>query len=138
MTALIDCIGKTINTRVVSYGRDDSLRYALTVGFGADPLDQNQLRYVYEQDQCVLPALPLVIGWPGLWMPNPHYTLDWRRMLHAEEHLEIHRPLAPAGTVLDTTVIDDVHDRGAGKGVFAYTRKELHDAADGAPLATVR
>jgi acyl dehydratase len=111
--------------------------YALSVGFGADPMDPRQLRYVYEDRLEALPSLPLVIGYPGLFMPRPASGHDWARVLHAEEYLQVHRSLAPAGVVRDRTYVDAVVDRGTARGAFVYTRKELHNENDGLHLATV-
>ena len=41
-----------------SYTDRDSILYALGVGFGADPIDRNELAYVYEQ-----PSLKTVPTW---------------------------------------------------------------------------
>jgi hypothetical protein len=118
--------GACVDAREVSYSVADSILYALTLGYGADPLDLRQLRFVYEQHLQALPTLPLVIGYPGFFMRNPRYDLGWERLLHAEEQLVLHRPLPPAGIVRDCTYIDAIADRGAAKGCFVYTRKELH------------
>ncbi len=129
-------IGTVINRQVATYSEKDTILYALGVGLGTDPLDERQLRYVYEDGLTALPTLALVIAYPGFWMRDPAYGFDWQKVLHAEETLTIHRPLPVAGTITGETVIEDVVDRGADKGCFVYLRKEL-TAADGTPLATV-
>lgn len=131
-----------LNTRLAeqetAYNSVDCILYALSLGFGEQPTDPRQLRYVYEEHLSSLPTLPLVLGWPGLWMPVPGRKLDYARMLHAEEQLELHRPLPAAGMVRDETFLDAIVDRGRDKGAFAYTRKELYSENDGLHLATIR
>lgn len=129
-------VGALLDEREVSYSVADTILYALTLGFGADPLDTRQLRYVVEDRLQTLPTLPLVLGYPGFFMRNPHYDLGWDRLLHAAERLMLHRPLPPAGIVRDRTYVDAITDRGA-RGCFVHTRKELHSENDGLHLATV-
>ena len=121
-------IGTVINRQQASYSVKDTILYALGVGFGADPVDGRQLRYVYEENLESLPTLALVIAYPGFWMREPQYGFDWQKALHAEEGLEIHQPLPASGTLQGETVIEDVVDRGADKGCFIYSRKELRSA----------
>ncbi len=135
---MLSLVGTRIATGEIAYSSVDAILYALTLGFGDEPLDERQLRYVYEERLETLPTLPLVLGWQGIWMPAAGRELDYPRMLHAEERLELHRPLPPAGIVRDEVHLDALVDRGAGKGVFIHTRKELYSENDGLHLATVR
>lgn len=130
--------GAQLDAREVAYGPLDAMLLALALGVGADPLDVRQLRYVTEPAPDVFPTLPLVLGYPGIFIADPHRALDYDRMLHAEERLELHRPLPPAGVVRDRTVVDAIVDRGVARGAFVHTRKELHSENDGLHLATVR
>ncbi|MGE3392582.1 MAG: MaoC/PaaZ C-terminal domain-containing protein [Gammaproteobacteria bacterium] len=138
MTDLQRFVGTCVDQREVSYSAADVILHALTLGFGTDPLDARQLRFVTEDHLAALPTLPLVLGYPGVFMREPSLGLAWAQMLHAEEHLELHRTLPPAGIVRDRTWVDAVVDRGTAKGAFVHTRKELHSENDGLLLATVR
>jgi acyl dehydratase len=129
-------VGQLVDERNATYSTRDTMLYALSLGFGATPTDPGQLRYVYEERLESLPTLPMVIGYPGFFMPHPDRHIGWEQLLHAEEHVVVHRPLPPAGVVHDQTYVDGVVDRGANRGAFVYTRKELHDE-NNAPLATV-
>ena len=130
-------IGAVIDEQVATITEKDTLLYALGLGFGADPLDERQLRYVYEQNLCSLPGMAMTIAYPGFWMGQPQYGFEWQKVLHAEESIEIHHPLPVAGVVRGSTVIEDVVDRGADKGCFVYSRKELYSEDDGTRLASV-
>lgn len=131
-------VGTRLAAEESAYSSADAMLYALSLGFGDEPLDTRQLRYVYEDGLHTLPTLPLVLGWPGVWMPRAGLTLDHPRMLHAEERLELHRALPPAGIVRSETWLDGVVDRGAERGAFLHTRKEIYSENDGLHLATVR
>lgn len=130
-------VGKVVDERTTSYRVNDTLLYALATGFGADPLDTDELRYVYEENLLALPCMSLVLGYPGFWLKQPEYAVDWPRVLHAEESFEMHAPLPVAGTVIGRTEITAVVDRG-DKGAFIHSRKEVRLAGDGTLLATVR
>lgn len=131
-------LGQTIDRRETSFRIEDTIQYALAVGFGTDPTDRDQLRFVYEQDLVALPSMSLTLAYPGFWLRRPEYQVDWPRLLHAEEHFEIHRPLPVSGTVLGQTVVEHIVDRGLDKGAFIYSKKEVRAKADGALLATVK
>lgn len=138
MAALHTLVGTRLAAEESAYSSADAILYALSLGIGDEPQDTRQLRYVYEDGLHALPTLPLVLGWPGVWMPLAGLTLDHARMLHAEERLELHRALPPAGIVRSETWLDAVVDRGTDRGAFVHTRKELYSENDGLHLATVR
>src|SRR5450759_3667450 len=56
---------------VQTYTEKDSILYALGVGYGHDPMDEAQLRFVYEKHLLAAPTMPVVLGYPGLWMKDP-------------------------------------------------------------------
>jgi len=129
-------LGTTIDERESTFRVEDTILYALALGFGADPADTRQLKYVYEEHLQALPCMSLIMAYPGFWLKNPKYQVDWSKVLHAEEALEIHAPLPVAGTVRGRTMISNIIDRG-DKGAFIYTTKELHDL-DGTLLASIK
>ena len=56
-----------------TYTWKDSALYALGIGFGQDPLDTRQLRFVYEGngDQLTVPTMPVVMASPGTEFKPP-------------------------------------------------------------------
>lgn len=120
-----------------SYTRRDTLLYALGVGLGQNPTDEDELRFVYEKDLLALPTLPVVLGYPGLWMADPRSGIDWVRLVHGEQGLTLHRPVAPEGEVIGRTRITGVLDKGAGKGALIYSERTLTDARTDELLATL-
>ena len=69
------------------YTRRDTMLYALGLGLGADPTDEGELRYVYEKDLVALPTLPVVLGYPGMWLKEPATGIDAVRLVHGEQSL---------------------------------------------------
>lgn len=120
-----------------TYTERDTILYALGVGLGMDPLDERQLRFVYEQDLQALPTLAVVLGFPGFWARHPDSTIDWVRLVLGAHSLRIHRPLQPQGSVIAHNAVTRVVDKGAGKGALVVTERRLLDKGSGELLATL-
>lgn len=120
-----------------SYTERDTILYALGLGFGADPLDEGQLKFVYEEGLMAVPTLAVVLAYPGFWAKDPATGIDWRQVLHGEQGLVIHRPLPSSGTVVGRTRITEILDKGEGKGAILYSDREVYDKASGDLLCTV-
>jgi acyl dehydratase len=116
----------------------DTILYALGLGYGADPLDETELRYVYEDGLKAVPSICTVLSHPGFWLKDPIYKVNWVKVLHAEQAFTIHRPLAGAGEVRGEFKVVGIEDKGPDKGALLHVEKTLYDVADGTKLATVR
>ena len=119
------------------YGATQSILYALGVGYGDDPTDAQQLRFLYEEGLTAVPTMAVVLGYPGAWIREAEIGIDWRRVLHGEQAVTLHRPLPSAGEVIGRTAIENVIDQGAGRGALIYSRREVIDRASGELLATL-
>jgi acyl dehydratase len=119
------------------YVAKDTILYALGVGYGADPTDDDELRFVYEDRLVAAPTLAVVLAGPGGWIRNPQSGIDWRQVLHGEQSLVIHRPLKPQGEVIGRTRIDDLIDKGEGRGALIYSSREVIDKASGELLCSL-
>ncbi len=118
------------------YTARDTMLYALGVGLGADPLDEKQLRFVYERNLAALPTMPVVLAHPREGLKNPEFGIDYTRVVHGEQSLTIHAPLPAEGVVKGRSRVTQVIDKGAGKGALIYIDRELRDGA-GKLLATI-
>lgn len=120
-----------------SYSEKDSMLYALGLGFGMNPMDEAELRFVYEDRLQAMPTMAVVLGYPGLWMKDPATGIDWQKLLHGEQHLRLHRPLPPTGEVIGRTRVQSITDKGAGKGAIVVAERTVSDARSGELLATL-
>lgn len=120
------------------YTARDTILYALGLGLGQDPMDRAQLRFVYEDGLQALPTLALVLGYPGFWAKDPATGIDWVKLLHGEQSLELHAPLPAAGTVIGRTRVTALVDKGAGKGALMYSQRDIAEAGSGRLLAVSR
>jgi acyl dehydratase len=119
------------------YTQRDTMLYALGVGLGTDPCNETELRFVYEKDLLALPTLPVVLGYPGMWLKDPATGVDWVRLVHGEQGLRLHRPIPAEGEVIGRTRVCNIIDKGPGKGALIYTERTVSDAASGELLATL-
>ncbi len=123
-----------------SYSADFSMLYALSVGLGADPMDERQLRFTNDTNPgtpIALPTMAVVLGYPGAWMADPATGIDYSRNVHGEEEIILHKVLPAAGVVIARHRVTDISDKGVGKGATVTYEKVLFDKADGSRLATV-
>jgi acyl dehydratase len=117
----------------------DTILYALGVGVAAkDATDPAELQYVYEEGLKALPTMAVVLAYPGFWLQQPQYGVNWRKVLHGEQSIEIHRaPLAPAGKFRGVTTMDEIYDKGADKGAVLFSSRRIY-AQSGEHIATAR
>jgi acyl dehydratase len=120
-----------------TYTQRDPIFYALSLGLGQDPVNADELPFVYENGLKVLPTFPVVVAQPGFWARDLDTGIDWVKVLHGEHDLKLHRPLPAAGTVTSETRVLDVVDKGPGKGALIYSQRKVHDKASGELLATI-
>lgn len=128
----------TIDPIVQSYDKRDTILYALGLGYGADPLDEDELPFVYEKQLTCLPSYANVLCHPGFWAQDPQYGIDWVKILHAEQDLVVHKPLPPTGAIRGEYRVAGIEDKGEGRGALLHQEKDLFDTATGDHLATVR
>jgi len=120
-----------------TYTARDTMLYALGLGFGEDPMDQKELSYVYEENLSAVPSMAVILGYPGFWLKDPKTGIDWRKVLHGEQWLDVYKPLPAEGKVIGRTKIDSISDKGEGKGAVIYLSRDIIDAASGDTLARV-
>ena len=120
------------------YSERDTIIYALGVGLGWDPLNEDALAFCYEKALKSLPTMPLVLAHPGFWMRDLDTGIDWKSVVHGEQELELYRPLAPAGRVLSKSRVADILDKGVGKGAIVKFERRLYSYTTGELIATMR
>jgi acyl dehydratase len=113
----------------------DTILYALGLGLGADPMDEQQLRFVYEKNLVALPTMPVVLGSPGFWMQDPAVGVDWKRILHGEQGIVLKKPLPVEGEIIGRTRITKIIDKGPDKGALVLSARDIIDARTNEVLA---
>lgn len=120
-----------------SYTSKDTMLYALGVGLGHDPLDQAGLPFVYEDELRALPTMAAVLAYPGFWIKEQNTGIDWVKVLHAGQDLVIHKPLPATATVVATTRVTEILDKGPLKGALLLSERTIRDKHSGEAFCTV-
>lgn len=127
----------TFEDLVQTYTPRDTMLYALGVGAGADPMDEGDLKFVYEENLLALPTYAVVLGYPGFWLKEQNTGADWRKVLHGEQGLKLHKTLPASGTMIGRTRVTGFIDKGEGKGALLVTAREIIDKTRDELVATV-
>jgi acyl dehydratase len=120
-----------------SYDSKDCILYALGVGLGLDPVNEDELPFVYEKNLKVLPTQATVLASPGFWLRELDTGVDWVKVVHGEHSMVMHKPLAGNGVVTSKTRVLDVVDKGEGKGAIIYSERTVSDKASGDLICTI-
>lgn len=118
-----------------TYTAKDTMLYALGLGFGADPVDPHQLKFVYEDGLKALPTMPVVLA--PLARAGVDLGINRKLVVHGEQGLTLHKPVPPAGTVVGRTYLDEIVDKAAGKGALLLFRREVIDKETGQLIASI-
>ena len=114
-------IGLELERTTYSYSEHDVALYALGIGAPADPLDQDDLKFVYELSSVgfrVFPTFATVFSYelnrslPGGDLAGIKYNP--MMMVHGEQYLRIPKPLPTSATVTSTIKIADIYDKVSG------------------------
>jgi acyl dehydratase len=122
-------------TIVHAYTARDTILYALGIGMGSDPMDENELKYVLETSLQAVPTIASVLGSPGFWWRDSRTGADWVKLVHGEQSLRVFKPLPAATTVTASNRVLSVTDKGPGRGAIALIERELRDRTDGSLIA---
>lgn len=121
-----------------SYIARDAILYALGVGLGRDPLDEGDLAFLDETRLSVLPTFAVTLCSPGMWIRDPAFGVDFRRLVHSAQTAEFHAQLPASAEVVGTARVVDLTDRGEGRGAVLELERRIADAADGSLYCTLR
>ena len=121
-----------------TYSSRDTILYALGLGLGSAPLDADHLRFTFEEQPgfAALPFMAAVLGTPGFWLRNPESGVDWTKVLHGEQGIELHGAIPTEGTVIAQNRVAEIIDKGADRGALLYIEREITDKATGQRIAT--
>jgi acyl dehydratase len=118
-----------------SYTDRDTMLYALGVGMGADPMNRDELPFVYENGLRVLPTQATVMAWgAGETLKT---GINFMMVVHGEQRLTIHKTLPDRAQIVADWRLTDVIDKGAGKGAVLIGETVLKDKKTGEKLATL-
>lgn len=115
-----------------TYTDKDVMLYALSVGMAHGGIEEDTLPFVYEgREMQVLPSMATVL----MRAPVPESGVDFRRLLHGEQRLTLHRPIPAQGTLIVDAGVAQVIDKGPEKGSVVLFESRARTEA-GEPVFT--
>src|SRR4051812_7569712 len=125
-----------------SYDEKDVMLYALGVGMGRDPLDEQELPFVYENNGLkVVPTFASVISRgeapPERQRMPQKSNINFMMVVDGERRITIHKPLPSKCDVLADERYLDILDKGEGKGAVLIQERSVREAASGDKLFTI-
>jgi acyl dehydratase len=118
------------------YTDRETMLYALGVGMGADPMNEKELPFVYENGLKALPTMTTVIAW-GAGAMTGRMGINYLMVVHGEQKLEMHKPLPSEGSIKAAVRVLGAYDKGKDKGAVIYSETVISDAVSGEKLATL-
>jgi acyl dehydratase len=130
-------VGVPGEPRQRSWTSKDALLYAIGVGAGlGDPL--RELEFSTENcegiEQKVLPTYGVLLAQAGSLRSLGDF--DRAKLVHAEQYVELHRPLPVEGTVRTSVTVTGIYDKGSG--ALVESQSVAVDPATGEPVITTR
>ena len=113
------------------YTERDSLLYAVSIGMGRDPLNRDELQYVFEKLPLkVVPTQALVVTRHNLiW----NIGLQVEKFLQGENTLKLYRPMPVEANLLANSRVVEIYDKGP-KGCLIEIETEARIAETGEKL----
>lgn len=124
------------------YTAQDTQLHALALGLGADPLDPDQLRFVYDDAPGfqAFPTQSATLGWVDMLrdarVADPLWGIDPNQMVVGEIGIRAERTLPVAGEGIARSRFVETVDKGPGRPALLRARKETVNA-NGIVLATL-
>lgn len=119
-----------------SYDNLKTMLYAQSIGLGRNPLNATELEFVTDHGRVLrtIPTMATVLV-PDLIPAD----LGWNysHVLHAEQRMQLYRPLPPSADLTVTKRIVDVFDRGPKFGAMVLFEADGFLSKDGTALFSV-
>ena len=122
---------------IQKYSIQDTILYGLSLGYGGNPLDQNQLRFVYEKKLEVVPSMVTVLASPWGWLYRAQVEINPTLAVHGFQSIDLYKPLPVAGEVVSVLKVTEIEDKGAERGAIVWFERTLYETKSGDLLASI-
>ncbi len=130
-----EILALTSEPQPFAWTEKDTMLYALGIGMGSDPMNADELPFVYESGLKAVPTQATTVAWgagPGIGKMGINFLL----VVHGEQKVEFHKPLPTEASILATSRVIGAYDKG-DKGAVIYNETVLADAKSGEKIATL-
>ncbi|XP_032873376.1 peroxisomal multifunctional enzyme type 2 [Amblyraja radiata] len=128
----IEAIGKRLSAPEYAYTNLQPILYAL--GVGMTTKDPDHLKFLFERNEefSCLPSFGVIPAQAAMFdglASVPGLNIDFTKVLHGEQYLELYKPLPTSGTLKSESIIADILDKGSGAvillDVHTYNERDL-------------
>jgi acyl dehydratase len=112
----------------------ETMLYALGVGMGADPMNEQELSFVYERNLKAMPTLASVVAWgagPG------NMNINYLMVVDGERTITFHKPMPGSGNIVAESRVLGAWDKGTDKGAVITNETVIREKASGEKLVTL-
>lgn len=118
-----------------AYRDRETMLYALGIGMGNDPMNYDELPFVYENGLKAMPTLATVVAWGA---GNVGASgINYAMVVHGEQRLKMHKPMPTEASIVSDSHFVEVLDKGEGKGAVLIEETNLRDAKSGDLICTL-
>ena len=127
---------------VSSYDEKDVMLYARGVGFMRDPLDANELPFVYENNGLkVVPTFASVINRGEAPPENQRMpqksSINFMMLVDGERRIAFHKPLPPRAELIADERTIGVYDKGKDRGAVLVQERTVRLKSTNEKLCTI-
>ncbi len=116
-----------------SYDQAKVQLYAVGVGLGMDPLDEDQLAFVRDENLTVLPSFATVAAWDVAH--TRELGMAWAKLIHVSQRLSLSAPLPPAAQIIVSMRCKAAFDKPDRNATLLVNEVRMVDAEGGTELA---
>jgi acyl dehydratase len=128
----LDSVGQVSTPGERSWNSDDALLYALGVGAGQTDPTGSELEFTTENSQDVkqrvLPTFPVIVGMAGGGGMPSFGDINWAMLVHGEQRVENFGEIPVDGTIVSTTRVVGIYDKGSGALAVMETESKYKDS----------
>jgi acyl dehydratase len=131
-----DDLMQASSTNVAAHYSDrETILYALGIGFMRDPINREELPFVYEANLKTVPTMAAVIGRASANLVS-RLDLNLALVVHGEQRLTLHKPLPRAADIVFDDRVVGAYDKG-DKGALILIERELREKDTDEKLCTL-
>jgi acyl dehydratase len=116
-----------------SYDQAKVQLYALGVGLGMNPRDEDQLAFVRDENLTVLPSFATVAAWDVAH--TRELGMEWAKLIHVSQRLHLSAPLPPAAQIIVSMRCKAAFDKPDRNATLLVNEVRMMDANEGTELA---
>ena len=130
-----EILSLTSEPQAFAWTEKETMLYALGIGLGNDPMNEQELPFVYESGLKAVPTMATTVAW-GAGPSMGKMGINFLLVVHGEQKVEFHKTFPTEASVLAEGRIIGAYDKG-DKGAVIYNETVLKDAKTGEKIATL-